>query len=249
MTDQAQSQIITPQHIAIIMDGNGRWAQQRGKKRVQGHKAGMERAREMVQTCGALGVKALTLFAFSSENWRRPKDEVGFLMNLFITGLTNESKSLHKNNVQLRVIGDVSMFEPKLQKAIENAETLTKNNDGIVLQIAANYGGQWDIVNAVNNILVEQPDTQQVTAEQLSNKLTGADLPDPDLLIRTGGETRISNFLLWQCAYSELYFSSQLWPDFDSEALKEAVNDFALRQRRFGKTGEQISSADTISTD
>lgn len=232
-----------PRHIAIIMDGNGRWAKARGKKRVQGHKAGMDRAREMVQTCGALGIDVLTLFAFSSENWNRPKDEVGFLMNLFVTGLTKESKSLNKNNVQLRVIGDISRFDDKLQKAIREAELLTQNNDGIVLQIAANYGGQWDIVQAANSVIekkLSDNTTPKLTAEELQAHLLGNDLPLPDLLIRTGGEQRISNFLLWQCAYSELYFSPLLWPDFDEQALKDAVSDFATRQRRFGKTGEQI---------
>nr|WP_144391651.1 polyprenyl diphosphate synthase [Pleionea sediminis] len=235
-----------PRHIAIIMDGNGRWAKTRGKKRVQGHKEGMERAREMVQTCGALGIEALTLFAFSSENWNRPQDEVGFLMNLFVTGLTKESKSLHKNNVQLRVIGDVSRFDKKLQKAIFEAEKLTSSNDGIVLQIAANYGGQWDILQAASKAANESFQNGngmvELTSSDIEAKLTGADIPHPDLLIRTGGEQRISNFLLWQCAYSELYFSPLLWPDFDSEALKEAVSEFGQRQRRFGKTGEQVEA-------
>ncbi len=232
----------------MIMDGNGRWAVKRGKKRVQGHKAGMERAREMVQACGELGVKVLTLFAFSSENWNRPKDEVSFLMNLFITGLTKEAKTLHKNNVQLRVIGDVSQFESKLQKAIEKSVELTKDNDGIVLQIAANYGGQWDMVQAVNAAITEQliekpTEKPLLTAEHVERNLCGSDLPHPDLLIRTGGEHRISNFLLWQAAYSELYFSSLLWPDFDKKALIEAIDDYNGRQRRFGKTGEQVEQS------
>ncbi len=232
----------TPKHIAIIMDGNGRWAQRQGKKRVQGHKAGMDRAREMVEACGAMGVKVLTLFAFSSENWNRPADEVGFLMNLFVTGLTKESKTLHKNNVQLRVIGDTSKFDPKLQKAIQQAEELTARNDGIILQIAANYGGRWDMVQAINRALTEQAEKGELTEQDFAQYLMGADLPEPDLMIRTGGEVRISNFLLWQCAYTELYFSPMLWPDFDTNALKEAVAEFGRRQRRFGKTGEQVDS-------
>lgn len=231
-----------PEHIAIIMDGNGRWAQRQGKKRVQGHKAGMDRAREMVEACGAMGVKVLTLFAFSSENWNRPADEVGFLMNLFVTGLTKESKTLHKNNVQLRVIGDTTRFDPKLQKAIAQAEQLTAENDGIILQIAANYGGRWDMIQAVNRALATKSDDSELNEEEIGQYLMGADLPEPDLMIRTGGEIRISNFLLWQCAYSELYFSPMLWPDFDTSALKEAVAEFGRRQRRFGKTGEQVSS-------
>ncbi|NVJ48796.1 MAG: di-trans,poly-cis-decaprenylcistransferase [Gammaproteobacteria bacterium] len=229
-----------PEHIAIIMDGNGRWAQAQGKKRVQGHKVGMDRAREMVEACGAMGVKVLTLFAFSSENWKRPEQEVGFLMNLFVTGLTRESKQLHKNNVQLRVIGDVSRFEPKLQQAITKAQQLTQNNDGIVLQIAANYGGQWDIMQAVNQALIDHPESRTITEADIEQHLSGHDLAPVDLLIRTGGEVRISNFLLWQSAYAELYFSDILWPEFDASALKLAVAEYAQRQRRFGMTAEQL---------
>ncbi|AUD79357.1 di-trans,poly-cis-decaprenylcistransferase [Kangiella profundi] len=227
-----------PQHIAIIMDGNGRWAQARGKKRVFGHKAGMERAREMAEACGELGVKYLTLFAFSSENWNRPPEEVSFLMDLFATSLKNESKKLNKNNVQLKVIGDKDGFDKGLQKAIDKAEALTADNDGLVLNIAANYGGRWDILQAVQKLLNSG---QEVTEENLSKLLATGDAPEPDLLIRTGGEKRISNFLLWQAAYSELYFSDALWPDFDSEHLKLALADYAQRQRRFGKTGEQVT--------
>ena len=227
-----------PQHIAIIMDGNGRWAQARGKKRVFGHKAGMERAREMAEACGELGVKYLTLFAFSSENWNRPPEEVSFLMDLFATSLKNESKKLNKNNVQLKVIGDKDGFDKGLQKAIDKAEALTADNDGLVLNIAANYGGRWDILQAGQKLLNSG---QEVTEENLSKLLATGDAPEPDLLIRTGGEKRISNFLLWQAAYSELYFSDALWPDFDSEHLKLALADYAQRQRRFGKTGEQVT--------
>ncbi len=225
-------------HIAIIMDGNGRWAQKRGKKRVMGHKAGMERAREMAEYCGEQGISVLTLFAFSSENWKRPQDEVSFLMDLFATSLKNESKKLHKNNVKLVVIGDKAGFDKRLQKAIDNAEELTKDNNGLLLQIAANYGGHWDITQAANQCLMDG--IEKITEEDIHKRLVTADVVDVDLMIRTGGEQRISNFLLWQTAYSELYFSDALWPDFDSKELENAINDFAKRQRRFGQTGEQI---------
>lgn len=230
-----------PQHIAIIMDGNGRWAQARGKKRVFGHKAGMERAREMAEVCGDLGVKYLTLFAFSSENWNRPKEEVSFLMDLFATSLKNESKKLHKNNVNLTIIGDKEGFDDRLRKAIDKAEMLTQDNDGLYLQIAANYGGRWDMVQAAQS-LAEQG--EKITESSLQQHLVTGTGPDPDLLIRTGGEQRISNFLLWQAAYSELYFSNALWPDFDGDALKGAIENFNQRQRRFGKTGDQVATAD-----
>ncbi|ACV27318.1 isoprenyl transferase [Kangiella koreensis] len=227
-----------PQHIAIIMDGNGRWAQARGKKRVFGHKAGMERAREMAETCGELGVKFLTLFAFSSENWNRPAEEVSFLMDLFATSLKNESKKLNKNNVKLKVIGDKAGFDKGLQKAIDKAEALTADNDGLTLNIAANYGGRWDIMQASQQLLTSG---RELTEANLVKYLATGTAPEPDLLIRTGGEKRISNFLLWQAAYSELYFSDVLWPDFDGEQLKLALADYAQRQRRFGKTGEQVT--------
>ncbi|MHC9511173.1 polyprenyl diphosphate synthase [Kangiella sp. M94] len=220
------------------MDGNGRWAQARGKKRVFGHKAGMERAREMAETCGELGIKYLTLFAFSSENWNRPADEVSFLMDLFATSLKNESKKLNKNNVKLKVIGNKAGFDKGLQKAIDKAEALTADNDGLILNIAANYGGRWDIMQASQQLLTSG---QEQTEANLTQFLATGTTPEPDLLIRTGGEKRISNFLLWQAAYSELYFSDVLWPDFDSEQLQLALADYAQRQRRFGKTGEQVT--------
>jgi len=220
------------------MDGNGRWAQARGKKRVLGHKAGMERAREMAETCGELGVKFLTLFAFSSENWNRPPEEVSFLMDLFATSLKNESKKLNKNNVQLKVIGDKAGFNKGLQKAIDKAEDLTAKNDGLILNIAANYGGRWDILQASQQLLSSG---EELSEANLAKHLATGISADPDLLIRTGGEKRISNFLLWQAAYSELYFSDVLWPDFDREQLQLALADYAQRQRRFGKTGEQVT--------
>ena len=241
VTEQSDSVQSVPQHIAIIMDGNGRWAQARGKKRVFGHKAGMERAREMAEVCGDLGVKYLTLFAFSSENWNRPKDEVSFLMELFATSLKNESKKLHKNNVKLTIVGDKDGFDGRLRKAIDKAEALTQDNDGLYLQIAANYGGRWDMVQAARS-LAEQG--EEISESAIQKHLVTGDGPDPDLLIRTGGEQRISNFLLWQAAYSELYFSDVLWPDFDGDALKGAIDNFNQRQRRFGKTGDQVATAD-----
>ncbi|WP_223669582.1 isoprenyl transferase [Kangiella shandongensis] len=230
-----------PHHIAIIMDGNGRWAQARGKKRVFGHKAGMERAREMAEVCGELGVKYLTLFAFSSENWNRPQDEVSFLMELFATSLKNESKKLNKNNVKLTVVGDKDGFDKTLRKAIDKAEALTQDNDGLYLQIAANYGGRWDMVQAAQQLAAQG---QEITEEGIAAHLVTGGGPDPDLLIRTGGEQRISNFLLWQAAYSELYFSPMLWPDFDGDALQQAIADYNQRQRRFGQTGEQVTTAE-----
>jgi undecaprenyl diphosphate synthase len=241
-TDSQQvSEKSIPQHIAIIMDGNGRWAQARGKKRVFGHKAGMERAREMAEVCGEIGVKYLTLFAFSSENWKRPKDEVSFLMELFATSLKNESKKLNKNNVKLTVVGDKDGFDKTLRKAIDKAEALTQDNDGLYLQIAANYGGRWDMVQAAKKLAEAG---EEITEEGIQSQLVTADGPEPDLLIRTGGEQRISNFLLWQAAYSELYFSDTLWPDFDGSELKKAIASFNQRQRRFGQTGEQVTTAD-----
>ncbi|MCO7226500.1 polyprenyl diphosphate synthase [Pleionea sp. CnH1-48] len=237
-----------PQHIAVIMDGNGRWAEARGKKRVQGHKEGVERARDVIQQCGKMGVKVLTLFAFSSENWKRPESEVSFLMNLFITALSREAKALNKNNVRLKVIGDVSRFDEKLQKTITKAEDLTADNSGLLLQIAANYGGQWDILNAVNTALSKREGSvadAPLTQQELEDNLITAGAVFPDLMIRTGGEHRISNFLLWQAAYSELYFADHLWPDFGVDALMEAINDFSRRQRRFGLTGEQVESKGT----
>lgn len=228
-----------PHHVAIIMDGNGRWARQRGKKRVMGHKAGMERARGVAEYCSQRGVKVLTLFAFSSENWQRPEEEVSFLMELFASSLNNESRKLHKNNVRLKVIGDHGRFDRSLREAIVRAEALTGNNDGLTLLIAANYGGRWDILQAARRLSAAGT---EFTEEALAGQLTTDGCPDPDLVIRTGGEMRISNFLLWQSAYSELYFADELWPDFDEEAMARALDEYARRERRFGKTGEQLKS-------
>ena len=227
-----------PNHLAIIMDGNGRWAQKRGKRRVQGHKVGLERAREVAEFCADNGVKVLTLFAFSSENWQRPADEVSFLMDLFANALNNEAKKLHENNVRLAIIGDHEGFDQRLRDAISKAEAMTIRNDGLRLNIAANYGGRWDLLQAVNKLRVSDG---AVSQQQLEEALSTGGLPDPDLLIRTGGEHRISNFLLWQLAYSELYFSDVLWPDFDENCILEAFDSYGARQRRFGQTGEQVT--------
>ncbi len=244
MTSESGGEIAIPEHIAIIMDGNGRWAKKRTMPRVAGHRAGVESVRKMVKSCRESGVKVLTLFAFSSENWRRPEKEVSLLMELFMTVLKSEAKKLHKNNVQLRVIGDTSAFSEKLQKQIEDATGLTKDNDGLVLNIAANYGGRWDIANATRQIAqkVKEGELQvaQIDDAVMAQHMSFADLPEPDLFIRTGGDVRISNFLLWHLAYTELYFTEVLWPDFDEQELQKAIEVFSKRERRFGQTGEQV---------
>lgn len=234
----------TPKHVAIIMDGNGRWAQNKGLPRVAGHKAGVETVRSVIQACVEKGIEVVTLFAFSSENWRRPEKEVSLLMSLFLVALQREVKKLHKNGVCLKIVGDISAFDNKIQEQIKKSEELTKNNKTLVLNIAANYGGKWDITEAVK-LLAEKVESgsikpDEITSDLISQNLSMSYLPEPDLFIRTGGEQRISNFLIWQLAYSELYFTDTLWPDFDSDAFDLALNSFAGRQRRFGHTGEQI---------
>ncbi len=233
-----------PRHVAIIMDGNGRWGRKRHLPRVAGHKVGLEAVRRTIDFCAAAGVEVLTLFAFSSENWRRPKDEVGMLMNLFMTALEKEVKKLHKNGVRLRVIGDISAFSPELQQRIHESEELTKANSRLHLNIAANYGGRWDITQACQMLAAEveagRLRSDAITSELIEQHLSLTDLPEPDLFIRTGGEQRISNFLLWQLAYTELYFTDLLWPDFDQPAFDDALKSYACRQRRFGRTGDQV---------
>ncbi len=233
-----------PRHVAIIMDGNGRWAQQRGKMRVFGHKAGVHAVRNAVSFASRLGLSALTLFAFSSENWRRPESEVNALMELFIHVLGGEAKKLHKSNIQLRIIGERSRFSERLQKKVEAAEALTANNTGLVLNVAANYGGRWDITQAALSMAQAlqrgELTVEQIGEETLSRYLSTQGVPDVDLMIRTGGDHRISNFLLWQAAYAELYFTPVLWPDFDDVVFSEAIASFASRERRFGCTGEQV---------
>jgi undecaprenyl diphosphate synthase len=233
-----------PRHVAVIMDGNGRWARRRHLPRIAGHQAGIEAVREVVKACGGKGIQALTLFAFSSENWRRPAQEVSMLMDLFTKALQREVKQLHERQVRLRIIGERSVFPEKLQQRIAAAEALTRDNTGLRLVVAVNYGGRWDIAQAARRV-AEQVEAgilraSEVTPEALASCLCLSDLPDPDLFIRTGGEQRISNFLLWQLAYTELYFTDTLWPDFDRAALEAAFSAFAKRQRRLGHTGEQV---------
>ena len=239
--------ITNPKHIAIIMDGNGRWARAKGLPRTLGHKKGMDCVRSVVEACSEKNIEALTLFAFSTENWRRPEKEVGYLMELFLLMMRNEVKKLHKNNVILRIIGNRDRFSSQLQKAMVNAEDLTKNNTGLSLNIAADFGGRMDITEATrvlcHRVAKGELNPEDVTAEMLQAELSLSNLPDPDLLIRTGGEKRVSNFLLWQLAYCEYYFTDSFWPDFDKQALDEAILSFHSRQRRFGKTGDQIAKA------
>jgi undecaprenyl diphosphate synthase len=231
-----------PRHIAVIMDGNGRWAKKRFLPRVAGHKVGVETVRNMVKQCVNLGVDYLTLFAFSSENWRRPEEEVTFLMGLFMEALKKEVAKLHKNNVRLIIIGNRAQFGAALCAEIEAAENLTQNNTGLTLTIAANYGGRWDILQAVNAMQKANPSQSGEFAEEdLTPYLAMHYAPEPDLFIRTGGEKRISNFLLWQLAYSELYFTDVLWPDFDDLAFQQAIQSYQQRERRFGRTSEQLT--------
>ena len=232
--------IAVPKHVAIIMDGNGRWAKQLGKMRVSGHKEGAKAVRKAVAFAVSNELSALTLYAFSSENWNRPEQEVSALMELFFIALDKEVKKLHKNNVCLRIVGDVSRFSDRLKKKIQQSEELTKNNDGLTLNIAANYGGRWDIVQAAKQ-LAQQVRANELSIDEideaaLSKHICLHDLPPVDLVIRTGGEHRISNFLLWQTAYAEFYFTEVLWPDFDELVFEGAMNAFAQRERRFGGT-------------
>ena len=230
-----------PRHVAIIMDGNGRWAKKRFLPRIAGHKRGVESVRSMVKACIDRGVEYLTVFAFSSENWRRPEDEVSFLMKLFISVLEAEIGKLNENGVRLKVVGDLSRFEPHLVELIQRGEALTAGNDRLTLTVAANYGGRWDIVQAVNRLSAEHPERAGNYVEaDLAPYLSMAYAPEPDLFIRTGGEERISNFLLWQLAYTELYFTEQLWPAFDAAALDAAIASYRGRERRFGRTSQQL---------
>lgn len=230
-----------PQHVAVIMDGNGRWAKKRFLPRVAGHVKGVELVREMVRACLERGIQYLTLFAFSSENWRRPQEEVTLLMQLFVKALEQEVEKLDRNGVRLRIIGDLSRFDPKLQALIRKGEEKTAANTRLDLTIAANYGGRWDIVQAMNRMLLAQPEKREGWQESdLEPYLSMSYAPEPDLFIRTGGEERISNFLLWQLAYTELYFTATLWPDFDTAEFDKAITSFQQRERRFGRTSEQL---------
>jgi len=229
----------TPRHVAIIMDGNGRWARRRRLPRIAGHRRGAEAVRTTLRACAERGIEYLTLFAFSSENWRRPPEEVRLLMKLFQSALENEVEKLHSNRIRLRVVGDTSAFDPKIRNLIERGEALTAANQQLTLTIAANYGGRWDILQALNRMLRENPGAE-IREELLAPHLAMSYAPEPDLFIRTGGEQRISNFLLWQLAYTELYFTDTLWPDFDAAALDEAIASYRRRERRFGRTSEQL---------
>ncbi len=234
-----------PRHVAIIMDGNGRWAKARGKPRVFGHTRGVDAVRASLQACGERGIEYLTLFAFSSENWRRPEDEVSTLMKLFVSALRREVNKLVELGVRMRVVGDVSAFDAELRREIAESEQKTERNAKLHLTICANYGGRWDIAQAARRAAdvraAEGPGS--LTEDDIARHLALSFAPDPDLLIRTGGERRISNFLLWQLAYSELHFTDVLWPDFDAAELDRALAWYATRQRRFGMTGEQVGKA------
>ena len=241
MTEDSQQ---VPKHIAIIMDGNGRWAKSKHQPRFMGHRAGVKSVEKIIKHCVKCEVEVLSLFAFSSENWRRPTKEVSLLMELFAVALKQQTKRIHKNNTRLRVIGDISKFSKSLQKQIEEAQTITENNTGLTINIAANYGGRWDITQSVKQLAerVKQGSLklEDITEQQITQGLMTADLPEPDLFIRTGGEQRVSNFMLWQMAYTEFYFTDTLWPDFDEQVLDTAIASFNQRERRFGKTSEQL---------
>jgi len=234
-----------PRHVAIIMDGNGRWAKRRRLPRIAGHKRGVEAVRATVKSCAERGVGYLTLFAFSSENWRRPPDEVELLMQLFIAALENEVQKLHANGIRLKVIGERDRFDRKIQTLITEGERLTSANTGLTLTIAANYGGRWDILQALTRLARESAEAiaGPLREEALAPFLAMSYAPEPDLFIRTGGEQRVSNFLLWQMAYTELHFTDTLWPDFDGAALDAAFAWYRQRERRFGRTSEQLEEA------
>jgi undecaprenyl diphosphate synthase len=241
-TQEVPAHADVPRHVAIIMDGNGRWARARMLPRIAGHRRGLESVRATVENCAERGVEFLTLFAFSSENWRRPAEEVALLMQLFQVALTSEVERMHKSGVRLRVVGDTQRFGAKIQRLIAEGERLTAENRRLTLTIAANYGGRWDLLQAVNRIQ-ERPIDEATLARHLAMSYA----PEPDLFIRTGGEQRISNFLLWQLAYTELYFTETLWPDFDAAALDAAIASYRQRERRFGRTSEQVAAASTAS--
>lgn len=240
-----------PRHVAIIMDGNGRWAKQRGRPRTAGHREGVKSVRAVVEESVRRGVETLTLFAFSSENWQRPRSEVNILMELFMSALRSEIRRLHENQVRLRIIGERGAFPERLQARIAEAEALTADNRRLNLQVAANYGGRWDIVQATRRLIADvragRLDADAIDEQVFARHLSFPDLSEPDFFIRTGGEQRLSNFVLWQCAYAELYFTDTLWPDFNESAYGSALEDYARRQRRFGLTGEQAEGLAAVS--
>jgi len=233
-----------PRHIAIVMDGNGRWAKKRNRPRSMGHQAGLKALRKTIKHCVRLNVKTLTVFAFSSENWNRPEGEVSRLMEIFLRALDKEVDQLHENGVCLRFIGDLTAFNPAIQTKMSEAQILTANNDRLVANVAVNYGGRWDITQAAtrlaNAVLAGSLSPSEISEPQFARFLALAESPDPDLFIRTGGEMRISNFLLWQSAYTEIYFTPVLWPDFDEQSLDQAVAAFQTRERRYGRTTDQV---------
>ena len=233
-----------PKHIAIIMDGNGRWAKKRFLPRFVGHQKGLNAVKRVVTYCSEVGVEAVTLFAFSTENWKRPQEEVNKLMGLFLKALQKEVSKLHENNIRLRVIGDRAAFSSEIQSHIQQAESLTEQNSGLVLSIAANYGGKADVVTAVKHWQHDHPDLSidSITEQDIDQYISLSDISQPDLMIRTGGEQRISNFLIWQMAYAELYFTDRLWPDFSEADIDLAIESYTSRERRFGKTSEQVKS-------
>ena len=239
-----------PQHVAIIMDGNGRWAKRRFLPRVAGHRRGVESVRQVTRVCIERGIEYLTLFAFSSENWRRPAEEVSVLRQLFLNALEQEVEKLHANGVRLKLIGNIGAFGERISSLVSKAEALTSGNERLTLTIAANYGGRWDILQAVERMVGQFPEQRTAyTEDQLTPFLAMDFAPEPDLFIRTGGEQRISNFLIWQLAYTELYFTPTLWPDFDADALAAAVDWYARRERRFGRTSEQLAEGERSSAD
>jgi len=237
----------SPKHIAIIMDGNGRWAQKRHLPRVMGHPAGLKAVKRVVEFCAQQDIPVLTLFAFSSENWRRPKEEVTKLMKLFMGTMQKEVNRLDQNNIRLRFIGDRRHFSEKIQLKMTESEQQTESNTGLTLVIAANYGGHWDMTVAMQKIAQQVKNgllvPEQIDEQTIARELSIADLPEPDLFIRTGGEKRVSNFMLWQLAYTEFYFTAELWPDFNAKTMQAAIDDFLTRQRRFGRTSEQVQNA------
>ena len=247
LSTKATGSVALPRHVAIIMDGNGRWAQRRFMPRAEGHRRGVEAVRRVIQAAVAADIQFLTLFAFSSENWRRPADEVNALMRLFATALKREAKAMKEHGVRLRVAGDLSGFSEEIQKSIAESEAITSHCDKMVVTICANYGGRWEIVSAIRKILKENPLLAQ-TPEKITEAMIGENMaidwaPEVDLMIRTGGEQRISNFILWQAAYAELFVSQTLWPDYRKEDLQQALDWYAQRERRFGMTGEQVRSS------
>ncbi len=246
MSDNVQFSIL-PHHVAIVMDGNGRWAKQKKKPRTFGHQAGSRLLHAIVEESKNLGIQVLTVFAFSSENWKRPEQESSFLMGLFIKVMQREINELHSNHIQVRFIGDRSVLSETLQQVIDSAEKLTAENHKMVLQIALSYSGQWDIATAARSVAEKVAAGELAAADvderRFAAELSFADLPDVDFFIRTGGELRISNFILWQAAYAELYFTDVLWPDFSVQEYRKAIKEYAFRQRRFGRTGEQVTES------